>query len=149
MGIRADYTVTKLPDTYVTKHTEVFYGYDEKWQPDPEKPDLKRPRVRTEREVEDRGGYLFTFMRGHSIRLTSLEQIKQFGLDVKPRLIDDTTGLEVNENGVPVDIANFINQSSGSMMDGNAGAEVGGLMDGIAPKSNSGDPIADAIDDTE
>lgn len=60
------------------------------------------------KQVPSTGGYLFTMPNGSSIRLASKEQIKHFGLDTKPTLVDITTGEEVNEQGVPLSIANLV-----------------------------------------
>lgn len=59
-------------------------------------------------KVASTGGYLFTMPNGSQIRLETLDQIKHFGLDTKPTLIDITTGEEVNEQGVPLSIANLV-----------------------------------------
>ena len=59
-------------------------------------------------EKESTGGILFKFPRGHSIRLTSPDQIKQFRLTDTPKLVDMDSGEEVNEQGVPVSLAGVI-----------------------------------------
>jgi|SRR5882762_252473 len=137
MAIRADYSVVKLPDTYVT--TKTVYRY-EKDATDPS----GKGRIRYEEIVEEKGGWLFTFLRGHQIRLTDEKQIALFGLATTQRLIDDSTGLEVNQQGVPIDIAAHVHQSI--LADGGAPDTVEGL---VAQKRDTGDPIADAIADTE
>ena len=100
MAIRVEYEVRKLPDTFVTKEMEYSFEIDE-----------KAPRGRfgeqrqkmVSKEVEVRGEYLFIIRGkpGHTIRLTSLDQLKQFGLDTSPKMIDANTGEEVDEHGVP------------------------------------------------
>jgi hypothetical protein len=65
--------------------------------------------VRMEQEqVPSKGGHLFTMANGSQIRLESLDQIKHFKLDTKPVLIDITTGEEVNEQGIPLSVANLV-----------------------------------------
>lgn len=59
-------------------------------------------------EKESTGGILFKFPRGHSIRLTTPEQIKQFRLTDTPKLVDMDSGEEVNEQGVPIALAGII-----------------------------------------
>jgi hypothetical protein len=138
MGIRVEHTVHKLPDSYVTKET-VF-----RYIPSEDDPKIK---VRVEEVVEHRGGYLVKFMRGHSIRLFDEKHLEMFGLTTAPRLIDETTGAECNEHGVPLDIAQYVKQSN-SMQDGDAGDELGSLLDPAA-HADTGDPITDIIKDTE
>lgn len=140
MAIRANYTVQKIPDTYVTKKTVYEYVPD----PDAEQVVGKPTRkIRVEKVVEEKGGWLFTFPRRHSVRCTSLEQIKLLGLSTEPYLIDDTTGLQVNSQGIPLDIAEHV---TGGLTDGGVGETVEQL---IARGSSKGDPIEQAIDDTE
>lgn len=55
-------------------------------------------------QVPSFGGILFKFPRGHSIRLTHPEQLKQFKLTDKPKLVDLDLGEEVNEKGVPLSL---------------------------------------------
>jgi hypothetical protein len=100
MAIRVEYEVRKLSDTYVTKEQRYSFVIDEK---------APRGRFGEQRqkmvseEVEVRGGYLYVIRGkpGHTVRLTSLDQIKQFGLGTSPKMIDANTGEEVDEHGVP------------------------------------------------
>lgn len=141
MGIRASYTVHKIPDSYVTEKITFKYITD----PDAEVVvGKKTPKIRIEEKVIERGGWLFTFPRGHSIRCTSLEQIKLLGLSTEPRLIDDSTGLEVNKNGIPLDIAEHVT----GLQDGGEVETVEQLIARSAGQQ-APDPIAAAIDDTE
>lgn len=108
MGIRMEYDVVKLPDTYVTRETVYEYIKD----PDAEKVEGKpHPRKRVERVREVKGGWLFTFMRGHQLRVETEEQMKLLNLSAHRRLIDDSTGLEVNEQGIPIDIQHLAPQA--------------------------------------
>ena len=102
MAIRAEYVVEKLPDSFVTKavHYE-FIG-------DGEDRKGKKLMKMVSKEVESRGGWLFTFFNGSSIRLESLDQMPTFGLSPKPRLIDDQTGEEVDESGIPLSLKDVI-----------------------------------------
>jgi len=102
-AIRVEYEVRKLPDTFVTKEMRYSFVVDEKaprnrWG---------EPRQKmVSEEVESRGGYLYIVRGkpGHTIRLTSLDQIAAFGLSDKPKLIDANTGEEVDEHGVPLTV---------------------------------------------
>ncbi len=59
-------------------------------------------------DVPSKGGIMFTMPRGHSIRLTSPEQLKQFKLTEQPRLVDLDLGEEVNAAGVPIAMLSII-----------------------------------------
>lgn len=65
-------------------------------------------------EVESTGGIMFTFPRGHSIRLTDPAQLKQFKLSEQPRLVDLDLGEEVNEKGMPLSLLSVINDEGKS-----------------------------------
>ena len=98
--IRVEYEVRKLPDTFVT--TEKRYEFVEDDKAPPDRFGRKRQKM-VETEEESRGGYLFIIRGkpGHTVRFTSLDQIRQFGLGTTPRMIDANTGEEVDEHGVP------------------------------------------------
>lgn len=144
MAIRMEYTVEKLPDEYVTSKTVSKYVIDPEYDMKTHEAGKKVPKVRVDEVIEERGGWLFTFMRGHQIRCTSLEQIKLLGLKPEPRLIDDQTGLEVNAQGIPLDIAQHVGASP--LVDGGRPDTVASL---VASRRRSSNPIADAIADTE
>lgn len=110
MGYRVEYEVRKLPDSYVTKEMRYSFVDDEKAQPD--RFGRKRQKMVSE-EVESRGGWLFIVRGkpGHSFRLTSLDQIKSLGLSERPRLIDNETGEEVNEQGIPLSVVSQLEHS--------------------------------------
>jgi hypothetical protein len=144
MGIRASYRVDVIPDEYVT--TKIVYAYIK--DPDAEQ-EVGKPtkKIRTETVVEEKGGWLFTFPRGHQIRCTTEQQIKLLGLSTSPHLIDDTTGLQVNEHGIPLDIADHVKGAVDLMSDGGAPDTVSTLMTRRNGKASN--PIHDAIDETE
>jgi hypothetical protein len=65
-------------------------------------------------QVKSFGGIMFTFPRGHSIRLSSPEQLKQFKLTEQPKLVDLDLGEEVNAAGVPVSVLAIVADSNRS-----------------------------------
>lgn len=148
MGVRIEYTVEKLPESYVTTKKVYKYIPDPDWKQEDHGNGAVRPRIRVEEEVEEHGGWLFTFMRGHQIRVTSMEQMKLFGIHERPRLIDESTGFECNEHGVPLDIAHVVKHGTGLAADG-TGGDTGASLLAAQARSNTGDPIEDAINDTE
>jgi hypothetical protein len=95
--IKAQFQVQKIGDDYETFSTEYVMekGKD-------------GTKTMVQKQVPSKGGYLFTMSNGSQIRLETLDQIKHFGLDTKPTLIDITTGEEVNEQGIPLSIANLV-----------------------------------------
>lgn len=144
MAIRASYRVDVLPKEYVTEKT--VYSYE----PDPDAEQVvgkPTKKIRKETVVKEEGGWLFTFPRGHQIRCTTEQQIKLLGLSTSPHLIDDTTGLQVNENGIPVDIADHVKGASDILSDGGAPDTVSTLMARRSGKREN--PIEDIIKDTE
>lgn len=122
MSIRAEYEIRKLPDSYVTKETH--YGFED--IPGSRKDRFGREmQRRVEKEVEVRGGWLLIVRGkpGHSIRLQSEEQATALKVALKPRLVDSTTGEEVNEKGIPLTVvAQLAAAESGEY-------EVGGRVD--------------------
>lgn len=144
MAIRASYRVDVLPKEYVTE--KITYSYI----PDPDQEQVvgkPTKKIRVETKAVDRGGWLFTFPRGHQIRCTSEEQIKLLGLSTSPHLIDDSTGLQVNEHGIPVDIADHVKGAADFLADGGAPDTVSTLMARRSGKVSN--PIEDIIKDTE
>lgn len=67
--------------------------------------------------VPSTGGILFTMPRGHSVRLTTKEQIEQFKVATKPCLVDLDTGEECDESGKPLSLVAFIKKSSATYAD--------------------------------
>lgn len=107
MTVRVEYEVRKLPDTYVTREKRYSFVDDDKAQPD--RFGRKRQKM-VEEEVESRGGYLYIVRGkpGHTLRLTSLEQMQAFGLSPTPRMIDANTGEEVDEHGIPKSVRKML-----------------------------------------
>lgn len=108
MGMRVEYEVRKLPDTYVTKERRYSFVDDDTIPPD--RYGRKRQKMVVE-DVETTGGWLF-IMRGkpgHSIRLTSLDQLAAFKLKSTPRMIDNESGEEVGEDGIPLIVKQQLN----------------------------------------
>lgn len=101
MGMRVEYEVRKLPDDYITKEVRHSFIDDEKAPPD--RYGRKRQKMVVE-TVDSHGGWLFIVRGkpGHSIRLTSLEQIEAMKLRAEPRMIDNESGEEVGADGVPL-----------------------------------------------
>jgi len=58
-------------------------------------------RIVAKEVTEELECYHVTFPKGHSIRLTSLEKLKELGFDKKPRMIDGETGDVVDLGGDP------------------------------------------------
>ena len=88
-------------------------------------------KVMVQKQVASKGGYLFTMANGSQIRLESLEQIKHFNLATTPKLVDITTGEEVNEQGVPLSIANLVHGAVTEAMLPRPVAGDGGVEDSI------------------
>lgn len=138
-----DYLVEKIPDTYET--TKIVYAYIR--DPDQEAiPGKPTPKIRTETVITEKGGWLFTFMRGHQIRLTDEKQIALLGLSTAPRYIDDSTGLEVNKQGIPVDVEQYV--TNAPLMDGGV-PDTGASLVARHRGRKSDNPISDIIKDTE
>lgn len=58
-----------------------------------------------EEVTEDRECFLVMFPQGHSIRVTSREQLRELGYDKKPRIVDMETGDVVDRGGDEYDFA--------------------------------------------
>jgi len=56
--------------------------------------------------TEDRDCYMVYFPQGHSIRVTSFEELKRMGYHLKPRMVDMETGDLIDAGGDPYDFAN-------------------------------------------
>lgn len=69
--------------------------------------DPNGPKLKTERVTEDRECFMVLFPQGHSIRVTSREELVRMGYDKKPRMIDMETGDVVDVGGDPYDFANM------------------------------------------
>jgi len=68
---------------------------------DPEEKSLQQETV-----TEERDCYMIYFPQGHSIRVTSFEQLKSMGYHLKPRMVDMETGDVIDIGGDPYDFAN-------------------------------------------
>jgi len=124
MAIRVEYEVRKLKETFVTKEKHYEFVDDDKAPPD--RFGRKRQKM-IETEVESHGGYLYIIRGkpGHTVRLTSLEQIRQFNLDTSPRMIDANTGEEVDEHGVPKIVRSMLEvERTYGTMSGNHGTDI-------------------------
>lgn len=151
--MRMDYEVRKLPDSYVTEEIEYAFedvpnGRANRWG---EKPQRMVPKKK-----EVRGGWLVVVRGkpGHSIRIQSLEQALDLKLidhdeyvrmsnlgELRPRLIDTTTGERVNEQGIPLHIADELANGT-HMPKGAARTPMGGVETDIDVNSNGNEDIA-------
>ena len=109
---------TAMPKGYTTTETQCRmvqkYKKDDegKFERDENGQKIKAgPAQMITETVESKGGVLFTMPRGHSVRLTTREQIEQFKVATKPRLVDLDTGEECDEQGRPVTLMAFIKKS--------------------------------------
>lgn len=59
-----------------------------------------------ETKTEERDCFMVMFPQGHSIRVTSFEELKRMGYDKKPRMVDMETGDIIDQGGDPYDFAN-------------------------------------------
>lgn len=149
MGIRMDFEVTKLPESYVTLQTEYVFEDDPKQRKDRYGNARQKMVPKT---TELRGGWLIKVRGkpGHSIRVNSLEQAlalklidadayarMQDGGEIRPRLIDDSTGEEVNEQGIPIRIARELEE--GTQMPKEASRNAHGGIDTDVDVNSAGD----------
>lgn len=122
--IKAQFAVQPIPKDYetVATHYKMVKQHD--------------GTVRMEQvQVPSKGGHLFTMANGSQIRLESLDQIKHFNLDTKPVLIDIQTGEEVNEQGIPLSVANLVQ---------------GAVAEAVLPRPVAGDSsVEELLDQTE
>jgi hypothetical protein len=81
---------------------EEHYEFIEDDKAPPDRYGRKRQKM-VHSKVKSHGGWLFIIRGkpGHTIRLTSLDQLEGFGLGTTPKMIDANTGEEVDEHGVP------------------------------------------------
>lgn len=148
-----EFEVRLLPDSYVTQET--VYAFEE--DPKQKKDRYGNPRTKmVSKEVETRGGVLIVVRGkpGHSIRLTSLEQALDLKLidhetfarlsahkdglkALRPRLVDTGTGEEVNEQGVPLNIARELEH--GTTMPKAAGKHARGNVETDIDVNGTGD----------
>jgi len=116
MGVRIEYDIRELPQSYVTSCTEHAY------EQDGDKVDKKgnAVRVMVEKKIEKRGGWLLVVRGnpGHSIRLESREQAEALGVTLAPRLVNTETGEVCNSHGIPLSVASVVGDRD------NAGGQV-------------------------
>jgi len=62
--------------------------------------------LQQETVTEKRDCYMVYFPQGHSIRVTSFEELKRMGYHLKPRMVDMETGDVIDIGGDPYDFAN-------------------------------------------
>lgn len=152
MAMRMDYEVRILPNEYVTHRVEYAFEDDPKQKKDR----YGNPRQKmVTKQVEERGGVLIVVRGkpGHSIRLTSLEQALDLKLidhdkyvelsegkgllGMRPRLVDTMTGEEVNEQGIPLNIAHELEH--GTTMPKNVGRSATGGVETDIDVNGTGD----------
>lgn len=146
MGYRVEYEVRKLPDSFVTSEMRYTFVDDDKAQPD--RYGRKRQKMVSEK-VESRGGWIFLIRGkpGHSFRLTSLDQIEAMKLSPYPRLIDNDTGEECDESGIPLNVQAQMNASkSMGNVSGRHGTEID-VMDNSATGDEALDASFDGVHD--
>lgn len=68
--------------------------------------DKETKSLQQEEVTEERECFMVMFPQGHSIRVTSREQLKELGFDKKPRLVDMETGDVIDVGGDPYDFDN-------------------------------------------
>lgn len=68
--------------------------------------DEETKSLQTELVTEERNCYMVYFPQGHSIRVTSLEELKRNDFHLKPRMVDMDTGDVIDVGGDPYDFAN-------------------------------------------
>lgn len=124
--IVAAYTPKALPKTFETVETHVkiirLFVMEEDPKTGKQVPSRDEngrkikagPNTLEFEQVPSKGGIMFTFPRGHSIRLSSPEQLKQFKLSEQPRLVDLDLGEEVNAAGVPTSMLAVLSNSDKS-----------------------------------
>ena len=153
MAMRMDYEVRLLDDSFKREITHYAFedvpnGRLNRWG--------EKPKRMVEKKVIETGGVLIVVRGkpGHSIRLDSLEQALDFKLidletyeqlkrdpkgllAMRPRLVDLSTGEEVNENGVPVNIARELEH--GTTMPKNASKHARGNVETDIDVNTTGD----------
>lgn len=132
-NIKPAYTTRPIPDT--KEFVETRYNLVQEYLKDDEgeferdengKKIKKGPITMVKEDVKTYGGTMVTMPRGHSVRLTSLDQALALHLipqelfdalggskgdvtKLRAKLVDLDSGEEVNEQGVPVSLAQYVN----------------------------------------
>jgi hypothetical protein len=70
------------------------------------------PTMTMETVTEEKDCFMVYFPQGHSIRVTSFEELKRMGYHLKPRLVDMETGEVVDFGGDPYDFADTSEQDN-------------------------------------
>jgi hypothetical protein len=137
MGMRVEYEVRKLSAEYVT--TERAYTFVDDDTVPPDRWGRKRQRMVVE-DKQSTGGWLFIIRGkpGHSIRLTSLDQLKDFKLKESPRMIDTESGEEVGSDGIPLTVKEQLNAAKRF---GNLSGPGGTDIDVSSPDLTGDEPI--------
>lgn len=124
MNIQPQFVPTAMPKTYETTEmryrmvTEYLQDDEGEFVRDENGRKIKKGPSRMEAyEHTSKGGVLFTMPNGNSVRLTTPEQIQQFKVATKPRLIDLDSGEEVDEQGRPVALMKFMAKAQVSYED--------------------------------
>jgi hypothetical protein len=68
--------------------------------------DKETKSLQQETKEEERDCYYVFFPQGHSIRVTSYDELKRMGFHLKPRIVDMLTGDVVDAGGDPYDFGN-------------------------------------------
>lgn len=153
MGMRMDYEVRPLPETYGLDVPEYAFetienGRANRWG--------EKPQRMVTRETANKGGVLIIVRGkpGHSFRINTLEQAEDFKLidhdeylalkshpkglmALRPRLFDTNTGEQVNENGIPLNIAREL--AEGTTMPRGAGRHARGNVETDIDVNTTGD----------
>lgn len=68
--------------------------------------DKETNSLQQEKVTEEKDCYYVLFPQGHSIRVTSFDELKRMGYHLKPRMVDMETGDVIDAGGDPYDFAN-------------------------------------------
>lgn len=127
MAIIAQYMPKPLSKDFETYETHCRMVQDYVIDPETNKPErdlatgqrIKKGPARMERDdkVVSKGGVMFTFPNGNSVRMATQSQLDLFGLTMQPKLIDTATGEEVDERGVPKSLAAYVQDAIASKGD--------------------------------
>lgn len=111
MGVRVEYEIRELPQSYVTVHTE--YAFEQDGNQKDSRGNFRN--IRVEKKVEKRGGWLLLVRGkpGHSIRLESKEQAEALGVSLQARLVNTETGEVCDKRGIPLSVVSVIGEGDG------------------------------------
>lgn len=126
MAIIAQYMPKPLPKDHVSLETHCKMVQEYVIDEETGKPDrddngkrIKKGPAKMVRDdsVVSRGGVMFTFPNGNSVRMATQSQLDLFKLTMQPKLIDTATGEEVDERGVPKSLAAYVQDAIASKGD--------------------------------